>query len=346
MRLPPPLNLSFKRAHMAGEIYIVMTGNGNELWAECLERKLVALGFDAPYFDAWKANDYAAYLAIGKAAAPAGTPDANIKAQSTLWFNRATRLTESEDDLWLHRDGNNLYWAYTTTDPPIFERYGEQIMLAKPVGGWSRRNRKSVALTWDSIHPKAKDYLLTQQAVLRVANEDMKAYIHASIDGDDLGEWHNRPDWRERLGEDKGRTLGRNVELSDFAITRMMQSIRDTVKNSSGQQVLRTMKDKKLLCPEPEMKAHLIQLMKEQQGLCAITRLPMHLDGNENIDFDMLASADRIDSNGHYEIGNIQLVCRFVNFWKCAQENGRFLDLLEKIVARRSELESAKDRFA
>ncbi len=32
----------------------------------------------------------------------------------------------------------------------------------------------------------------------------------------------------------------------------------------------------------------------------------MHLDGNENIDFDMLASA--IDSNGHYEIGNIQLV--------------------------------------
>ncbi|APG93455.1 hypothetical protein SAMCFNEI73_pB0258 (plasmid) [Sinorhizobium americanum] len=72
----------------------------------------------------------------------------------------------------------------------------------------------------------------------------------------------------------------------------------------------------------------------------------MHLDGNENIDFDMLASADRIDSNGHYEIGNVQLVCRFVNFWKCAQENGRFLNLLERVIARRAELANAKDGFA
>lgn len=32
-----------------------------------------------------------------------------------------------------------------------------------------------------------------------------------------------------------------------------------------------------------------------------------------------------------------------MNFWKCAQENGRFLDLLEKIVARRAELVSAKE---
>jgi len=330
---------------MAGEIYIVMTGNGNELWADCLERKLVALGFDEPYFDAWKANDYSAYLAIERAAAPAGTPDANIKAQSTLWFNRATRLAESEDDLWLHRDDNNLYWAETTADPPVFERYGNQVMLAKPVRGWSRRNQKSVAMTWNSIHPKAKDYLVTQQAVFRVANEDMRSYIRCLIDGDELGEWHERSDWRERLGEDRGKTLGRNLELSEFAITRMMLSIRDTVKNSNGQLVLKTLKDKRLLCSEAEMRAHLVQLMKSQHGLCAITKLPMHLDGQENLDKDMLASADRIDSNGHYAVGNIQLVCRFVNFWKCAQENGRFLDLLERVTARRAELDSTQDRF-
>ncbi|OAP43203.1 hypothetical protein ATC00_04710 [Sinorhizobium americanum] len=216
-------------------------------------------------------------------------------------------------------------------------------MVAKPVRGWSRRNKRLAALTWNSIHPKAKGYLSSQQAVFRIANGDMKAYIRALIDGDQLDEWHNRPDWRERLGEDKGKTLGRNVELSDFAITRMMQSIRDTVKNSNGQQVLKILRDKKLLCSEA---AHLAELIKEQQGLCAITKLPMHLDGNENIDFDMLASADRIDSNGHYEIGNVQLVCRFVNFWKCAQENGRFLNLLERVIARRAELANAKDGFA
>lgn len=331
---------------MAGEIYIVMTGNGNELWAECLERKLVALGFDKPYFDAWRNNDYEGYLAIERAAAPAGTPDSDIRSRATLWFNRATRLTKSEDDLWLHRDGHNLYWAETTSESPVFEPYGDTVMIAKPVSGWSRRNRRTAALTWNSIHPKARDYLITQQAVFRVASDDMKAYLGALIGGDELGEWHDRPDWRERLGEDKGKTLGRNVELSDFAITRMMLSIKDTVKNSNGQLVLKTLRDKKLLCSEAEMKAHLAQLMKDQQGLCAITKLPMHLDGQENLDKDLLASADRVDSNGHYEIGNIQLVCRFVNFWKCAQENGRFLELMEAVIARRAELESAKDRFA
>lgn len=263
---------------MAGEIYIVMTGSGNELWAECLERKLVALGFDKPYYDAWHADDYDAFLAVETAAAPAGTPDADIRSRATLWFNRATRLTESEGDLWLHRDGGrNLYWAETTFGPPVCEPYGDKVMIAKAVNGWSRRNRKTSALTWNSIHPRARDYLVTQQAVFRVANEDMKAYLRALINGDDRDEWHSRLDWRERLGEDKGKTLGRNVELSEFAITRMMQSIRDTVKNSSGQQVLRTLKDKKLLCSEPQMKVHLIHLMKEQQGLRAITRLPMHL---------------------------------------------------------------------
>ncbi|NGO51111.1 hypothetical protein [Allomesorhizobium camelthorni] len=320
---------------MADEIFISMTGDRNELWAECLQRNLVALGFDRPYFEAWHAGDYEGYLALERAAASAGSLDGDIKARATLWFNRATRLTESEGDVWLHRDGNNLYWAETTADAPVFEPYDDQVMIAKPVGGWLRRNRKTVALTWNSIHPKAKDYLVTQQAIFRVANEDMKAYLRALIDGSGLDEWHTRPDWRERLGEGKGKSLGKNVELSEMAITRMIFSIRDTVKNSNGQLVLKTLKDKKLLCSEAEMRSHLADLMKSQQGLCAITKLPMHLDGQDGFEHDMLASADRIDSNGHYAIGNVQLVCRFVNFWKCAQENGRFVELLNRVVARR-----------
>ncbi len=107
------------------------------------------------------------------------------------------------------------------------------------------------------------------------------------------------------------------------------------MRNSNGQQVLKTLKDKKLLCSETEMKSHLEALMQNQMGLCAINGLPMHLDGHEHMEPDMLASADRIDSNGHYEIGNVQVVCRFVNMWKCAQENGKFVELLERIVFHR-----------
>ncbi|TIN95537.1 MAG: hypothetical protein E5Y06_12360 [Mesorhizobium sp.] len=111
--------------------------------------------------------------------------------------------------------------------------------------------------------------------------------------------------------------------------------MKQTVANSSGQIVQKTMKDKKLLCSEKEMRAHIEQLMETQGGICKLTGLRMHLDKQDGADNDMLVSLDRIDSDGHYEIGNVQLVCRFVNFWKSSQGNGRFLELLDRIVEHR-----------
>lgn len=325
---------------MADEILIAMTGDGNELWAHCLERSFVALGYDKPYFEAWKAGDREEFLRIESGAAQKGANESDIRGRATTWFNRATRIAESQNDIWLHRAGNDLYWSMTTDEDPIFEEYDGKVMIAKPVTSWSRRNRRTVALTWNSIHPKAKDYLATQQAVFRVVDPKMKEYIHALIDGDDLDQWHDLIDWKSRLGADKGRTLGSNVELSDFVLSRMMITIRNTVKNSSGQRVLRTLKDKKLLCSEHDMKAYLAELMIKQDGLCAITRLPLHVDGQENLEHDMLASVDRIDSNGHYEPKNVQLVCQFVNYWKSSQENGKFMELLEKVVANNIKAEA------
>jgi hypothetical protein len=96
-------------------------------------------------------------------------------------------------------------------------------MIAKPVTGWSRRNRRGGALTWSSIHPKAKDQIVTQQAMFRVASEDMKTYLLALLEGASLSPWHDRPDWKEKLGE--GKSLGRNFGLTEFAISRMIISI-------------------------------------------------------------------------------------------------------------------------
>jgi hypothetical protein len=42
----------------------------------------------------------------------------------------------------------------------------------------------------------------------------------------------------------------------------------------------------------------------------------------------LLPSVDRIDSNGHYEAGNLQVVCQFVNFWKGSSDNEEFKRLL------------------
>lgn len=42
-------------------------------------------------------------------------------------------------------------------------------------------------------------------------------------------------------------------------------------------------------------------------------------------------SLDRIDSNGHYEKDNLQVVCKFANRWKSASDNGEFKRLIEII---------------
>ncbi len=48
----------------------------------------------------------------------------------------------------------------------------------------------------------------------------------------------------------------------------------------------------------------------------------------EHTDENLLPSLDRKDSSGHYERENLQVVCRFVNFWKSDSDNEEFKRLL------------------
>ena len=61
-----------------------------------------------------------------------------------------------------------------------------------------------------------------------------------------------------------------------------------------------------------------------------MTGLRMLFDDDEG-DPELRCSLDRIRSDGHYERGNLQIVCRFANRWKGASDNGAFLALVEKI---------------
>lgn len=64
--------------------------------------------------------------------------------------------------------------------------------------------------------------------------------------------------------------------------------------------------------------------------MCALSGLVLQFDG-EYDDQEMLASLDRIDSSRHYERDNLQVVCRFVNRWKGADDNAQFTRLLAKL---------------
>jgi len=68
-------------------------------------------------------------------------------------------------------------------------------------------------------------------------------------------------------------------------------------------------------------------LLDLQGNRCALTGIPFQFHGPD-VDKNLLPSVDRKDSNGHYEEGNLQVVCQFINFWKSDSDNGEFQRLL------------------
>jgi hypothetical protein len=97
------------------------------------------------------------------------------------------------------------------------------------------------------------------------------------------------------------------------AVWSMANQAEQTANQSYGQTVERTVKNKDLRLSKEALIAHLNQLLDETGDRCAITGLTLQFEG---ADGQLRPSLDRIDSNGHYEVGNLQVVARFINFWK------------------------------
>jgi len=109
-----------------------------------------------------------------------------------------------------------------------------------------------------------------------------------------------------------------------IALADMKNSILATVQNANGQTVEVTVKNKDLTMLSSKLDALLPRLLDQQNERCAVTGLLFQYEGDKN----MRPSADRIDSSGHYEASNLQLVCRFINFWKQATPDDEFRRLI------------------
>ena len=121
----------------------------------------------------------------------------------------------------------------------------------------------------------------------------------------------------ERL-DDSGR---------EKSISEMRQFVENTVRNANGQLVERTVKNKELRMTPAELEKLLRSLLDRQSNRCALTGIRLHFTGTK-ADTNLRPSVDRIDNNGHYEHANLQIVCRFVNFWKSDTDNEEFKRLL------------------
>ena len=107
------------------------------------------------------------------------------------------------------------------------------------------------------------------------------------------------------------------------AIVEMLNSVENTVRHANGQTVERTVKNKEQRMTRADLEELLGSLLDLRRNRCALTDLPF-----DNADENLRPSVDRIDSNGHYEYDNLQIVCRFVNFWKRDTDNEEFKRLL------------------
>ena len=114
------------------------------------------------------------------------------------------------------------------------------------------------------------------------------------------------------------------------SIAEIKYSVGKTVFNSNGQVIETKVKNKELRMSNPELDQLLRELLEIQEDRCAVTGLPLQFRG-AHTDVNMLPSLDRIDSDGHYERGNLQIVCRFINFWKQASQDGEFRRLLNVV---------------
>lgn len=283
----------------------------------------------------WSAGDKESYIArcIAKKKTAKGlTP---TRAVASRWFNLAHIISATENDLWIHRQNDELWWTISgaekveisiETVDEVASGSQRVYVFHKASKAWSNQNKTGNLLDWRALHPKAREFLFTE-GTLQQLSDDYAAYAWALVKGSDLGYWHAQREWKAKAASTR-KNPGTVFSAKQRAAVRMAQTARQTAAASCGQQVVRTVKNKDLRFGDRlEFERFIEALVEAQDGLCAISELPLQFDG-EHSDVEFLCSLDRIDSSGDYEDGNLQVVCRFVNRWKGNDEDLNFRRLM------------------
>ncbi|MGI9368743.1 MAG: hypothetical protein ACR2O2_07870 [Ruegeria sp.] len=92
------------------KVFISNFGQENYEWPVCLERGTVATMNDVdaqPLWEQGKREEYILSRMQGKTAAGL-SPTRPVAAR---WYNLMTIISETNEDVWIHRDGERLYWT-------------------------------------------------------------------------------------------------------------------------------------------------------------------------------------------------------------------------------------------
>lgn len=320
-------------------VYVANFGRENFEWPNCRAGNYVATMQDERVHEHWLSNNREAYieLAIANLKTAKGLPP--TRPVASRWFNLGSIIAQSEGDLWLHKQDDVLWWTVTTTDPVRLEREPDPsarpgdpqmgIFYRKPAQPWSNQTLRGNRLEWRALHPKTHDFFTTEATLQRLGDE-YAGYAVALINGDDVSAWTEQKEWKDKVAARNGNSGGKVFSRRERTIASMARRAIQTARAANGQQQLRRAKNKEVrFTSQREFEAYIDALWESQEGLCALSGLELQCEPADDPEF--CASLDRIDSAGHYEAGNLQVVCRFINRWKSDDSASNFQRLLSVV---------------
>ncbi|WP_411960507.1 hypothetical protein ACK3BE_06165 [Pseudomonas mandelii] len=316
-------------------VFIANFGRENYEWPKCHRRSTVATMNAVETHDLWLAGNREAFIQTTMEVGQTARGTSPTRGVASRWFNLMTIIAETSGDIWIHREKNELWWTESLPDAATFELSEDPTgtkprpvyVCHKPCKPWSNKSLSGSRLEWNGLHPKARDFLSTE-ATLQQLSPDYAEYALALVHGTDLKPWHERKLWEDKPGLRKAGPVNAfgDIERSAFSMARTAWQ---TTQAANGQEETRTVKNKNFgFHDQDELRAYLEELFKMQEGICELTGLPLQHVGSED-DKDLVCSLDRIDSNGHYEPGNLQIVCQFANRWKSDSDNAGFIRLVQ-----------------
>lgn len=323
----------------AMRVFIANFGIANSLWPRCQQSSVVlTYDDDDPTWSMWLAGDRDGFIAFTMANKQTAKGITVPKPVAARWFNLASEVRDSEGDVWIHREKEDLWWTTTTSEaarmlqiPAPWPAPNTPLIhvVEKPTEPWSNLSRTGAPLQWSRIHPKARQFLFTE-GTLQEPAPDNASYALALISGEDLSSWHGQTIWKtvvERSGHGDVRGYG----SWEKAALRMALAAEGTAKASLAPPTLRPNKRKDFnFRSAHELAEYLNALLEAQSYTCALSGIALQNDSDVE-ETEFLASLDRIDSDGHYERDNLQIVCRFINRWKSNGDNHTFKRLLAAV---------------
>ncbi|SRR6266403_2146322 len=184
------------------EIYVANLGEQNAHWPVCRSETVLTLETGVRLLDYWKKKDRDGWISWATENERMVNGQIATAAVASRWFNLITIFHDTVDDIWVHRDGEHLFWT-TSLPGKIVEveitdsagRPRPYLLLKRPTQQWANKSRDGRPLLWRAIHPKAHHFLQTEATYQKIANDrNYKDYALALLDGPVIEEIHARPE--------------------------------------------------------------------------------------------------------------------------------------------------------